>query len=54
MKPKTGPGLPASLPHIIGKIPAVSSLTATFGVIAGGVPVSLWQTRGQPAAAEST
>ena len=29
----------------IGKIPAVVSLTVTFGLIAGGVVVSLWKTR---------
>jgi len=39
---------------IIGKIPAVLSLSVTFGLIAGGVLVSLWKTRGQPAVAEST
>jgi len=37
---------------IIGKIPAVISLSVTFGLIAGGVLVSLRKTRGQPAAAE--
>jgi len=35
---------------IIGKIPAVISLSVTFGLIAGGVLVSLWKTREQPAA----
>jgi len=30
----------------IGKLPAVFSLTVTFGLIAGGVLVSLWKTRG--------
>jgi len=35
---------------IIGKIPPAISLTVTFGLIAGGVLVSLWKTRGQPAA----
>ena len=39
---------------IIGKIPAVISLSVTLGLIAGGVLVSLWKTRGQPAVAEST
>jgi tellurite resistance protein TerC len=39
---------------IIGKIPAVISLSVTFGLIAGGVLVSLWRTRGQPAEAEAT
>jgi tellurite resistance protein TerC len=32
---------------IIGKIPPAISLTVTFGLIAGGVLVSLWKTRGQ-------
>ena len=37
---------------IIGKIPAVVSLSVTFGLIAGGVVVSLWKTRpGTPVAA---
>lgn len=31
---------------IIGKIPAVVSLSVTFSLIAGGVLVSLWKTRG--------
>ena len=35
---------------IIGKIPAAISLSVTFGLIAGGVVVSLWKTRGEPAA----
>ena len=35
---------------IIGKIPPAISLSVTFGLIAGGVLVSLWKTRGQPAA----
>ena len=35
---------------IIGKIPAVFSLSVTFGLIACGVLVSLWKTRGQPSA----
>ena len=39
---------------IFGKIPAVMSLSVTFGLIACGVQVSLWKTRGQPALAEST
>ena len=30
----------------IGKLPAVVSLGVTFGLIAGGVLVSLWKTRG--------
>ena len=36
---------------IIGKIPPVISLSVTFGLIAGGVLVSLWKTRDQPAVA---
>jgi tellurite resistance protein TerC len=39
---------------IIGKIPPVISLSVTFGLIAGGVLVSLWKTRGQPAFIEPT
>ncbi len=39
---------------LIGKIPAATSLTVTFGLIAGGVLVSLWKTRGQPAVGEPT
>lgn len=35
---------------IIGKIPAVISLCITFGLIAGGVLISLWRTREQGAA----
>ncbi|MDQ8021555.1 MAG: TerC family protein [Moraxellaceae bacterium] len=38
---------------IIGKIPAVVSLSVTFGLIAGGVLVSLWKTRGEAATATS-
>jgi len=37
---------------IIGKIPAAISLSVTFGLIAAGVLVSLWKTRGAPATAE--
>ena len=37
---------------IIGKIPPAISLGVTFGLIAGGVLVSLWKTRGQPALTE--
>ena len=37
---------------IIGKIPPVISLSVTFGLIAGGVLVSLWKTRGRPAVVE--
>ena len=33
---------------LIGKIPALVSLSVTLGLIAGGVAVSLWKTRGQP------
>lgn len=32
---------------IVGKVPAVVSLSVTFGLIAGGVLVSLWKTRGE-------
>lgn len=39
---------------IIGKIPPVISLTVTFGLIAGGVLISMWKTRGQPAAGEAS
>ncbi|MBC7704727.1 MAG: TerC family protein [Rhodoferax sp.] len=39
---------------IIGKIPPAISLSVTFGLIAGGVLVSLWKTRGQPAVVEQT
>ncbi|KQV85530.1 TerC family protein [Rhizobacter sp. Root1221] len=39
---------------IIGKIPPVISLSVTFGLIAGGVLVSLWKTRGQPTAVVPT
>ncbi len=35
---------------IIGKIPPVISLSVTFGLIFGGVIVSLWKTRGEPVA----
>ncbi len=35
---------------IIGKMPAVISLSVTFGLIAAGVAVSLWKTRGEPMA----
>jgi tellurite resistance protein TerC len=38
---------------IIGKIPAVISLSVTFGLIAGGVLWSLWKTRNEPAIVES-
>ena len=38
---------------IIGKIPAVISLSVTFGLIAGGVLFSMWKTRGQAAVAEA-
>jgi len=39
---------------ITGKIPPAISLSVTFGLIAGGVLVSLWKTRGQPAVVEPT
>jgi tellurite resistance protein TerC len=39
---------------IIGKIPPVVSLSVTFGLIAGGVIVSLWKTRGEPLALDKT
>jgi tellurite resistance protein TerC len=39
---------------IIGKIPPVISLSVTFGLIAGGVLVSMYKTREQPAVSEST
>ena len=39
---------------VIGKIPPVISLSVTFGLIAGGVLVSLWKTRGQPAVVQPT
>ena len=35
---------------IVGKIPPAFSLSVTFGLIAGGVLVSLWKTRGEPPA----
>ena len=38
---------------IVGKIPAVISLSVTFGLIAGGVLFSMWKTRGQLAVAET-
>ncbi len=38
------------LVNIIGKIPPVFSLTVTVGLIAGGVLLSLWKTRGAPQA----
>ncbi|MBA4342887.1 MAG: hypothetical protein C0423_12135 [Methylibium sp.] len=38
---------------IIGKIPAVISLSVTFGLIAGGVLWSLWKTRNEAALVES-
>jgi tellurite resistance protein TerC len=39
---------------ITGKIPPALSLSVTFGLIAGGVPVSLWKTRGQQAGTVSS
>jgi tellurite resistance protein TerC len=38
---------------IIGKIPPTISLSVTFGLIAGGVLVSLWKTRGETLPAAS-
>ena len=38
---------------IIGKIPAVISLSVTFGLIAGGVLVSLWKTRADATVGEA-
>ena len=38
---------------IIGKIPPSISLSVTFGLIAGGVLVSLWKTRSHPAVISS-
>ena len=38
------------LVEIIGKIPPAVSLSVTFGLIAGGVIVSMWKTRGSPLA----
>ena len=35
------------LVNIIGKIPAVVSLSVTFGLLAGGIAWSLWKTRGE-------
>ena len=37
------------LVNIIGKIPAVVSLSVTFGLLAGGIVWSLWKTRGDGA-----
>ncbi|WP_027994743.1 TerC family protein [Simplicispira psychrophila] len=39
------------LVNLVGKIPSVVSLSVTAGLIAGGVLVSLWKTRGQNTAA---
>jgi len=39
---------------IIGKIPPTISLGVTFGLIAGGVIVSMWKTRGEAPALAST
>jgi len=47
-------GMKIFLVGIIGKTPAVISLSVTFGLIAGGVLVSLWKTRGLPAVAAPT
>ena len=37
----------------IGKFPPVASLVVTFGLIAGGVVVSMWKTRGHPTVLET-
>ena len=37
----------------IGKFPPAISLAVTFGLIAGGVVVSMWKTRGQPTPMET-
>lgn len=42
-------GIKIFLVGIIGKIPPAVSLSVTFGLILGGVLVSLWKTRGQKA-----
>jgi len=34
--------------------PAGASLSVTFGLVAGGVLLSQWQTQGQPTVAEPT
>ena len=39
------------LVNLVGKIPSLVSLGVTLGLIAGGVLVSLWKTRGQAGAA---
>lgn len=41
------------LVNLIGKIPAGLSLGVTFGLLLGGVLVSLWKTRNQPALDEA-
>ncbi|MEO8311625.1 MAG: TerC family protein [Caldimonas sp.] len=41
------------LAGFIGKFPPVVSLGVTFGLISGGVLVSMWKTRGRPAALET-
>jgi tellurite resistance protein TerC len=43
-------GMKIVLVGLVGKMPAALSLGITFGLIAGGVLVSLWKTRpGAPA-----
>lgn len=42
------------LTGIVGKIPAVASLSVTAALITGGVLVSLWKTRGQSASVPPT
>jgi tellurite resistance protein TerC len=39
---------------IVGKIPPTFSLSVTLGLIAGGVMVSLWKTRGESLALGKT
>ena len=41
------------LVSFIGKFPPAISLGVTFGLIAGGVLVSMWKTRSQPAVLET-
>ncbi len=46
-------GIKIFLVGFIGKFPPAISLAVTFGLIAGGVLVSMWKTRAQPAALEA-
>jgi tellurite resistance protein TerC len=41
------------LVNIIGKLPAIFSLSVTASLIAGGILVSLWKTRGAPPALQT-